>query len=333
MKKLRFLGFTLLILLLIRCSEVVVTLERLTLDSVTKVDGHPFYVMHYYGPYITENADHDIPEDAHAPENVPSQSPAWACSLFAALGNAEALLYGRNFDWKYSPAVLLFTDPPDGYASVSMVDIAYLDFSDTALLKLDKLPVEQRRPLLQAPFLPFDGMNEHGLVVGMAAVPNSAMLQDASKPIIGSLGIIREMLDHAKTVDDAVALMADYNIDITDGPALHYLIADASGDAVLVEFYEGEMHVIPKEDAWHQATNFLRTATDATAGVCQRYSTIQMYLAEAQGQLVTQEAMDLLESVSQSNTQWSVVYGISAGRIDVVMQRNYKRVHTFLLSE
>ena len=36
------------------------------------------------------------------------------------------MVYGRNFDWQYSPALLLFTNPPDGYASVSMVDIEYL---------------------------------------------------------------------------------------------------------------------------------------------------------------------------------------------------------------
>ena len=36
------------------------------------------------------------------------------------------MLLGRNFDWYEHPALILFTDPPDGYASVSMVDISYL---------------------------------------------------------------------------------------------------------------------------------------------------------------------------------------------------------------
>jgi hypothetical protein len=41
---------------------------------------------------------------------------------FAAIGDEEQNLYGRNFDWQFSPAVLLFTDPPDGtprYRSIS----------------------------------------------------------------------------------------------------------------------------------------------------------------------------------------------------------------------
>ena len=56
--------------------------------------------------------------------------PPGRCSLFAALGDPENRLFGRNFDWRYSPALLLFTDRPagGGYASVSMVDIAYLGF-------------------------------------------------------------------------------------------------------------------------------------------------------------------------------------------------------------
>jgi penicillin V acylase-like amidase (Ntn superfamily) len=33
---------------------------------------------------------------------------------------------------------------------------------------------------LQAPYLPFDGMNEHGLAIGMAAVPESTMPHDAN---------------------------------------------------------------------------------------------------------------------------------------------------------
>jgi hypothetical protein len=38
------------------------------------------------------------------------------------------MLFGRNFDYYYSPALLLFTRPPAGYASVSMVDLAVVGF-------------------------------------------------------------------------------------------------------------------------------------------------------------------------------------------------------------
>ena len=96
------------------------------------------------------------------------------------------MLFGRNFDWEYSPAVLLFTHPPGGYASVSMVDIAYLGFDEDQVNSLTELTLEERQALLNAPEWPFDGMNEKGLVIGMAAVPPGQMPYDPDKKTIGS---------------------------------------------------------------------------------------------------------------------------------------------------
>jgi hypothetical protein len=39
--------------------------------------------------------------------------------------------------------------------------------------------------------------------------------------------------------------------------------------------------------------------------------------------------MDLLEDVAQESTQWSVVYGISDGKITIAMGGNFREVHTF----
>lgn len=258
-----------------------------------------------------------------------SPPPTWGCSLFAALVDRRHMLYGRNFDWYYSPAVLLFTDPPDGYASISMVDIAYL-FKSADAVALTGLPLAKRSALLQAPFMPFDGMNEYGLAVGMAAVPGSEMPYAPDRETIDSLMVIRQLLDHARKVDEAIALMESYNIDMGGGPPIHYLIADSSGHAALVEFYEGEMVVIPNEGPWHLATNFLRTTAGETgAGRCWRYDTIDERLTETRGRITVQDGMDLLADVSQPETQWSVLYDMSGGEIYVTMGRQYDRTHTF----
>jgi hypothetical protein len=276
--------------------------------------------MHYYGAY----------EWAASPGGIAGQ-PAWACSLFAALGDADDARYGRNFDWEYSPALLLFTHPPDGYASVSMVDMAYFLDQDQ-VLALSDLSLVERRPLLELPHWPFDGMNAHGLVVGMAAVPGTDMPYDPGKATLNSLGIIREMLDHARDVDEAVAIMQSYNVNMGGGPPIHYLIADASGRAVLVEFYRGEMVILPSERPWHLATNFLRAQADEEGHWdCSRYDRIDQRLTESEGQITAQEAMDLLSQVAQSSTQWSVVYEMSSGDVNVVMGRGYDDVHTFRL--
>jgi hypothetical protein len=54
-------------------------------------------------------------------------------------------------------------------------------------------------------------------------------------------------------------------------------------------------------------------------------------LAETGGQLATPDALDLLAGVSQESTQWSVVYGMRTGDVNVAMGRRYTAVHTFHL--
>jgi uncharacterized protein YceK len=311
--------------------------EAATLSSLERVDDYPLYSMRYTGAYeggvsSAEGFKEWAGENEPSPD-LAARVPAWACSLFTASGDADNVLYGRNFDWEYSPAVLLFTDPPDGYASVSMVDIAYLGFGGTRASTVTDLPLIERRALLDAPFLPFDGMNEHGLAVGMAAVPPGHMRPDPDKGTISSLMVIREVLDHASSVDEAVAILQSYNIDFGGGPPIHYLIAAPSGRSALVEFYQGQMVVIPNETPWHVATNFLRaSAGESAQGLCWRYDRINQRLTEAEGWISAQDAMDLLAQVSQEGTQWSIVYGMSTGEVHVTMGRQYDDVHTLHLS-
>jgi len=253
------------------------------------------------------------------------KQPAWACSLFAALADPQEALYGRNFDWNFSPAVLLYNYPLDGYASVSMVDIAYLGFGRA---DVSAMSLAERAALISAPALPFDGMNEYGLAIGMAAVSASKMPYDPALPTTGSLGIMREVLDHARTVDDAVAIFGRFNIDMAGGPPIHYLIADAAGHSVLIEFYAGQMVVQPGARGWDMATNFIRTAARNPESMCWRYRTISERLSASEGQITPDDALSLLESVSQGSTQWSVVYDMAAGVVRVAMDHDYDTLYT-----
>lgn len=302
--------------------------ESATLASLTQVDDHPLYTMRYYGEYASRRTS-SLPA---VTETGPT--PGWACSLFTVLLDDEHLLYGRNFDWQFSPAILLFTAPPDGYASVSMVDIEYLGFSGQTVYNLTDLPLEELEGLLDAPLIPFDGMNEHGLAIGMAAVPDGDMQPDPARKTIGSLGIMREILDHARTVDEALSIIEKYNIDFDGGPPIHYLIADANGKSVLVEFYRGEMNIMGNEQPWHSATNFLRSSVeDPKDGNCWRYDTINARLNDTQGLLDSSSAMGLLADVAQGNTQWSVVYQMARGEVSIAMGREYTKVQIFKVSD
>ncbi len=288
-----------------------------TLSSLKKVNDFPLYTMTYYGSYA------EVAQPA-----APALDHAWGCTLFAALGDPENRLYGRNFDWEYSPALLLFTHPEDGYASVSMVDLAY-QVNVQVASRLADLPLEDRRGLLGAPLMPFDGMNEAGVAIGMAAVPAGNLARDPARTTIGSIRVIREVLDHAGSVDEAVAIFQKYNLEWSGGPTMHYLVADRSGRAVLVEYSGTKLVLIRNTTPWHLATNFLvDQAGSQPEAMCPRYQRVSQRLSEVQGRLAAAESLKLLSQVAQSgpeaSTQWSVVYNINSGEVQVVMGRRYE---------
>ncbi len=298
--------------------------EAAGLLSLEQIDDYPLYTMHHYAEYDYEEYD--------ALSAVPSETAMpWGCSLFAALSDSASRIFGRNFDWEFSPALLLFAHPGEGYTSVAMVDIAYLGFAGDLSQNLTARPIEDLVGLLDAPYIPFDGLNEAGLVIGMAAVAPGNMPVDPEKETIGSLGAIRVMLDKAATVEEALDILLGYNIDFEGGPPVHYLIADATGDSVLVEYYDGQVHVFESTTKWHQATNFLRAAVDSPQGQCSRYDTIAAELEATQGDLDVDGALQLLATVAQGHTQWSVVYNASSGQLKVVMGKDFDRVYPFSL--
>jgi len=300
-----------------------------SLASLRRVDGFPLYVMRYYGGYgFGDYLQQDLPDRADGLRQ--GLAPAWACTCFAALNPQGSLVFGRNFDWTTRAALLLFTDPPDGYASASMVDITYLGFGS------GEPSWNDRQRLLRAPYLPFDGVNERGLAVGMMAV-EAQPGHDPHKKTIGSLEAVRLVLDYARDVDEAVSLLQGYNIDFRDGPGLHYLLADVSGHSAVVEFVAGQMVVLRNQRPWQVSTNFSLSEVkpEGALAPCRRYNTVWSRLEVTQGRLSPSEAMDLLEEVAQtggvSPTQWSVVYDMAGGRIRVVVGRQYERMHEFLL--
>ena len=179
--------------------------------------------------------------------------PEGSCTCFYS---AASGLYGRNFDFPANPALLLYTQPIGGYCSVSMVDLGFFGYS------MEHLPETcSVMELAEAPYMPFDGMNEAGLIVGMAAVPHGEGTSVPGLVYIGEIAAIRLMLDYAADVEEALDLLRGYNVEMLE-PPIHYLIADAHGSSVIVEFTGGEMHVIHSE-GYQVATNFIVTGSTA----------------------------------------------------------------------
>ena len=324
-----------LALLLVSCStrsvepdvgDLALTPEQIeSLSTLEQVDDYPLYVMHRYAPepLLAQVGSSTL---AARPER-----PGWGCSLFAALSDPASRVFGRNFDWDFSPALLLFNHPEDAYESVAMVDIEYLGYPGEESRGLADRPLHELVGLLDAPRIPFDGMNEAGLVIAMAAVPATRVPSDPSKDTVDSLGVIRVALDTAATVPEAIAVFRSLNVDFVGQTPLHYLLADATGDAAVLEYQGGEIEVLRSNTGWLHATNFLLSDVDSAAGQCERYDTLDAGLEAAAGELDLDGALELLESVAQSHTQWSIAYGMTTGDVRVTMGRSHGRFYDFKL--
>ncbi|MEU7900710.1 linear amide C-N hydrolase [Nonomuraea sp. NPDC049152] len=274
-----------------------------TSAGIRQLDDLPMYEMTFHGGY-----------DAEAPltkDELARKAEGWACSLYH-----RGTEFGRNFDWDPNPAIVVRADPPDGYASLSIADASYLlgkagpaDLTD---------PVQRRR-LAHAVLAPFDGMNEKGLAVGLAATPEADLpVPDPGKPTLTSVRIMRVLLDRAATVDEALALMRAYNVDFSDGPQVHYLIADRSGASAVVEYGKGRMNV--SED--RVLTNW--SVVSGTPD--DRHKTLTRRIDSRT------DGLDLLKSVAQGHTRWSVVYDLQAGTARLVTAKRWGRVHTLSIA-
>jgi hypothetical protein len=303
-----------------------------TLLSFQKNEEYPLYTMTYYGgyDYLVSTIPHTDEELKKYSEHIPIYD--WfelqdnqACSLFTATGG-ENKVYGRNRDMlQQNTALLLFTDPPDGYASVSLVDLN--QFGADPGDDLRSFSLWNRLNLLAAPLLPTEGMNEYGLTIAKADVPIYAMPHDPSKEPMFFRTAMRVVLDHAKTTREAIELLEQYNISFGSSGG-HFLIADPSGDSAVVEFYDNKMQVIRNPDPWLVITNFNLGNIDGSSEMPSypRYKLVDDALRETNGVLNVEETMALLEQASVSGTIWSVAFDMTTRDIDVVLFRQFSNI-------
>lgn len=297
-----------------------------SLLSVKKVEGFPIYSMTYYG----KGYDHlrfTLPQSEEDIKKMGLESPAGfleykACTLFTATGG-EKMIYGRNRDlYEQNNALLLYTDPPGRNRSISIADISQLG------LKLDNdqesIPFGQRILLLVTPLIPTEGINEFGLTIAKADSPTDDVRPfDPSKESLLHRTVMRVVLDYAKTTEEAIAILKQYNIafGVTGG---HFLIADPSGDSAIVEYFDDQVQVIRSPDPWQVMTNFnVGKLAEGETPSCERYIITEDSLKKVNGQVGPEEAMGILEQASVSGTLWSTVFNMTDMNMDIVLYRDY----------
>ena len=341
------IGIGLLWLIIIIAALVLFRNELRSLMSLEKVDKYGMYQMTYYGDYgfdefLEVGARNDADIETFVTKRLLKGLPinlgvtGDGCTAFVVRNESGDILFGRNFDFLYAPSLQLYTAPNNGYASVSTVNLAFAGYSG------DNLPdgsFFDTFLTLAAPFLPFDGMNEKGLAIALLAVPKAEVPYNPDKITLNTTTAIRLVLDKAATVEEAIELLKQYNIYFSGGIECHYLIADASGHSVIVEYVNQELCVVESETEYQIASNFIAyNGLNIGEGFTEfeRYDRVQNAIEENNGILEVSGAIPLLADVGVfdgdiDKLQWSVLYNLTTGKGGIFANRKTNNIIEFNL--
>lgn len=260
----------------------------------------------------------------------------FGCSTICTSDKDGNTLFGRNYDWEKCSGIIVHTKPEDGYESVSTCALDFLGFGE------DYTPdgsMGERMMTLAAVYVPLDGMNEKGLMIAdLIAGDDEVTNQGTDKADLTTTTAIRLLLDKAADVDEAVALLGQYDMNSSIGSAHHLFIADASGKSVAVEYIGGEMVVTD--------TNILTNhyLAQAKYGIGseqshKRFDTLTGYTDSTDMDGIR----DMLKSVAQFNfpqdegsyekTMWSAVYSPSDLTVRFYFNENYEHYYTLTMGD
>ena len=132
------------ILLILAVAFVIWQKEVRSLLTLKKIDDQPLYQMTYYGDYgfdefLKTGAKSDSDIEKFVTKRLLKGLPinlgvtGDACTAFVTRNKNGEVLFCRNFDFGYSPALQCETDPDNGYSSVSTVNLSFAGYSDEKL--------------------------------------------------------------------------------------------------------------------------------------------------------------------------------------------------------
>jgi penicillin V acylase-like amidase (Ntn superfamily) len=262
---------------------------------------------------------------------------SFACTTFFINKDGQ-LVFGRNYDW---------------VTNAGMVCTKLKGLSKTSMKTQDGETISWVSKYGSITFnqygkeFPTGGMNDKGLVVELMWLDETKYPTPDKRPAVGVLQWIQYQLDNCTTIDEVIATDKQLRIASVGTTPLHYLIADANGNAATIEFLNGKM-VAHKGTALKQPvlTNSIydesvkaysssSTKSDGRSfaygnNSLERFSKacsmIEKFKAGTINKPLTDYAFDILSTVSQGDfTKWSIVYDLKNKTIQF-RTNSYKQI-------
>jgi penicillin V acylase-like amidase (Ntn superfamily) len=244
---------------------------------------------------------------------------SFACTTFFINNNGQ-MVFGRNYDWVTGTGMINTNLRGLFKTSVKLGESSTISWvSQYGSLTFNQYGKE----------FPTGGMNDKGLVVELMWLDGTVYPAADERAAVGVLQWIQYQLDNSATIDDVIA--SDKKIRISEkGTPLHYLVADAHGNAATIEFISGGMKIhkdaqlplavltngtyessigIAKTEKANSEKSFQDNSLDRFVKACRMVEQVQ---ASKEIKELIPYSFSILDKVSQGNfTKWSIVYDIS----------------------
>lgn len=247
---------------------------------------------------------------------------AYPCSA-VVLKDDNRFILAKNFDWTYRDGVIM----KNVRGASKMAYFTHSGQQATWTSTYGSVTFNQN-----GKDMPYGGMNEKGLAVEMLWFEYTRFNINDDKQYLNELEWIQYQLDQHATIQEVIDHLDDLKVYPLKGK-IHYILADASGESIIIEYLSGKPVVFRKDANTCQAiTNtavvLAEPYKDQISGIRKRttssiyrYHQLEQQIAKIpnQREISVPFAFETLKKVTipkgDFKTMWSIVYSINEQEI------------------
>lgn len=255
---------------------------------------------------------------------------SFACSTFL-LSRDGRHVFGRNYDWISGNGMVVVN-------ARGLTKTSYVGEGEKAVTWTSKCGSISFNQFGKE--FPHGGMNEKGLVVELMWLEGTTYPKADSRGALNELQWIQYQLDNSASVQDVIASHKTIRISQKDAVPLHYLVADAMGNAATIEFIKGEMVVhqdkelpfpvltnTPYAEALGQLKAKSVTGDNSVERFAKACNMVQKFRQSTTKEDPVDYAFSILDNVAQGDfTKWRIVYDITNREIYFLTAGKRKQV-------